>query len=87
VNYSVDVAMAPNSVADFNTGLWDSGLWDEATWDGSDGVGAVASNWTAVGRTGYAIAPEVQLTFGVTPVPNVELVSVDVTYYVGELVT
>lgn len=80
-DYLTSLASAPSSTGEISTGLWDSSLWDVATWDGY--TNAVTSRWQAIGRTGSAIGPEVQLTFGVTTAPVVELVAVDMTYQSG----
>jgi len=64
---------------------WDSGLWDTAIWD-ADSVIVNEANWTATGVTGSTIAPELQLTFGITPTPFVELVAIDAEFHVGAMV-
>lgn len=66
---------------------WDSGLWDTALWGGTSSAVSIGGTWVSVGRTGYAIAPEVQLTFGDVTKPQVELVSIDATFNVGALVS
>lgn len=86
VNYVETTSSAPSSIEDFSASLWDAGLWDQAVWDSGLGVASVESNWRSVGRTGYAVAPEVQMTFGITANPSVELIAVDVTYYPGAMV-
>lgn len=68
-------------------GVWDSSVWDDGVWDGRSQTTALSSYWRSVGRTGYAIAPELQLSFGETAPPDVELVGIDMTYSAGALVT
>lgn len=87
VDYGEDTSSPPSSIANFTTGGWDGGNWDEAVWDSGAGAYTVQSLWRQVGRTGYVIAPEVQMTFSITPAPSVDLVSTDVTFFVGETVT
>ncbi len=79
VDYNVRLPAAPNSSDDYIASEWDVGLWDEAIWDGATAFAAI-SRWTSVGRTGFVIAPQIQITFGVTPTPKVELISFDLTY-------
>lgn len=86
VNYSESTSTAPASIDDFSVALWDGGNWDEVEWDSGLGVSAGESRWRSIGKTGYAIAPEVQMTFSITPNPSVELVSTDVTYFIGGMV-
>ena len=81
-DFREEVGTAPSSVANYTVDEWDNGLWDTAIWD-ADTVVQNDANWTAVGVTGYTIAPELQLTFGVTPTPVVELVSIDAEFHVG----
>jgi hypothetical protein len=40
----------------------------------------------AIGTTGYVVAPEMQITYGVTPRPSLALVSVDVQFAAGAMV-
>jgi hypothetical protein len=42
--------------------------------------------WTATGVTGTTIAPELQITFGSTVTPQVELVAIDAEFHVGAVV-
>lgn len=84
-DFSEELSPPPASVANYTTDEWDSGLWDTALWD-ADVVLQNQANWTSAGVTGSTIAPELQLTFGVTPTPQVELVAIDAEYQVGAMV-
>jgi hypothetical protein len=84
-NFREDVSAPPASVENYTTDAWDSGMWDVAVWDSNDIVSNEA-NWTAAGVTGSVLAPELQLTFGVTPSPSVELVAIDVQFHAGAMV-
>lgn len=84
-NFREDVSSPPSSPANYTTDSWDSGLWDTATWD-ADAAIVNEANWTATGITGATIAPELQLTFGVTPTPQVELVAIDAEFHTGAMV-
>ena len=79
------VSSPPASVANYTTDTWDVGLWDTAVWD-ADAVIVNEANWTSTGVTGSTIAPELQLTFGVTPTPQVELVAIDAEFHIGAMV-
>jgi hypothetical protein len=85
-DFREDVSSPPSSVADYTTDEWDLGLWDSAVWD-SDATIVNQANWTGAGVTGSVIAPELQLTFGITPTPVVELVAIDAQFHVGAMVT
>lgn len=84
-DFNETLPVPPSSVSDFSLGVWDEGLWDEAPWD-SASVSIASAQWVAVGVTGYSVAPLLQMTFGVTPTPRVELVSIDLAYHAGALV-
>jgi hypothetical protein len=84
-NFREDILSPPSSPDDYTTDTWDSGLWDTALWD-VDAVVVNEANWTSTGITGSSIAPELQLTFGITPTPQVELVSIDAEFHVGAMV-
>lgn len=85
VNYTISLPPAPSSVADSSDDEWDSGLWDEAVWDAT-GSTVIRSQWRAVATAGFVVAPQVQITSGVTPKPDAELMSIDVMYEIGEVV-
>lgn len=86
VDFSEEVPAPPSSPMNYITDTWDSGLWDTAVWD-SDAAYSSAASWVAAGATGSMIAPFVQMTFGITPTPLVELLGVDATFSVGGMVT
>ncbi len=83
-NYAVKLPAPPNSMDDYVTDTWDSGLWDQATWD--VGVSLETNiRWASIGKTGFAVAPQLQITSGVTPTPHVNLVSMDLLYETGSV--
>jgi len=86
VDYGVTLPAAPSSVANSTVTAWDSGLWDTAIWDGSGGALSVTSNWQSVAKAGFVFAPQVQVTCGVTPKPDAELMAFDVMYEIGGVV-
>ncbi|CAN7625813.1 hypothetical protein [Aminobacter sp. LjRoot7] len=85
-DYQVSLPAAPASTPD-NTLFdeWDSGLWDVMKWDGSSEK-RISTRWGSIGRAGFVAAPQVQVTCGVTPTPDAELVAIDITYEVGAVV-
>lgn len=82
VNYQISLPTPPSSVADYSSDEWDGGLWDVAHWD-SAGVGSVSTKWVSVGKSGFVVSPQIQITCGVTPFPRTELVAFDVIYERG----
>lgn len=84
-NYQVRLPAAPNSIPNYITDTWDSGLWDQAVWDAGE-VLSVKTKWVDIGRTGFSVAPQVQVTFGITPKPRLEFVAMDITFEIGGFV-
>ena len=84
-DYNNTLSAPPETVANYSSDVWDVGLWDVAIWD-ADSTPETRSNWVAMGATGATIAPELQLTFGVTPTPDIELVAIDLEFHLGAVV-
>lgn len=80
-------APPPVSAAISTAPKWDVAKWDAAKWDGGVAVTMNEGRWTAIGVTGSVIAPELQITFGGTVTPQVELVAIDAEFHVGASVT
>ena len=53
-------------------------------WDATD-ADAYSTAWTGVGRSGFVFAPQVQLTYGITPMPRVELVAIEALFEDGAI--
>lgn len=85
VDFDVSVPAPPSSPPDTATSGWDISLWDVGIWDEAESIRRVGL-WTPVGVTGDAIAPVLQLTFGIARAPKVELVSIDVQFHAGAVV-
>ncbi len=85
VDYSVNLPAAPASVADYASSQWDSARWDQAIWDGGEEP-ETKNQWHSIGQSGFVIAPQLQITSGVTPKPNIELVSMTITYEPGGII-
>lgn len=86
VNYVVTLPAAPAAAPGVASGNeWDVGLWDVAIWDAA-GVKAVTTRWNSVGKNGFIVAPQMQITCGQTLAPDAELISLELTYEHGALV-
>jgi hypothetical protein len=62
--------------------VWDVALWDSGLWDSST-VQQTVTRWVSLSGSGFAMAPNVQLTNSHAAPPEAELVSVDVLYEPG----
>lgn len=85
-NYQIDLPSAPSSVTDFTVDVWDVGLWDVAKWDAGS-TSQTSTRWVSIGKTGFSVSPQVQITCGVTPTPTTELVAFDVLFENGGVMT
>jgi hypothetical protein len=81
-DYTISLPSAPPSVTNFTTDEWDSALWDVGKWD-SGSTPTTTTKWVSIGKTGFSVAPQIQVTCGVTPYPRTELIAYDVIYEAG----
>jgi hypothetical protein len=72
-----------------NEARWDIGQWDVSRWDdSSDSEERVTATtkWRSLGRTGFSVSPQVQVSSGSARVPDAELVALDMIYDLGDMV-
>lgn len=81
-NYAISLPSPPNSIADFTSDEWDVGLWDVAVWD-AGASRTTKTQWHSIGQSGFAVAPQLQMTVGISPTPKVDLVAIDLIYEIG----
>ena len=87
VNYSVDLPPAPAAADGGTLDLWDSGLWDVAKWDQAAPVASVGGGqWQSIGKTGYVVQPQLQITGSLGYRPDTSFVQMDVTFEDGGVV-
>jgi hypothetical protein len=65
---------------------WGSGIWGEAVW-GSAAMLSSYEQWVSVGGAGYALAPDVRLTSGAVVPLDTEIVRVEMTYDIGDILS
>lgn len=83
VNYQINLPTAPGSSADFsNGGEWDVSLWDVGVWDAT-GTISIRSKWSSIGKTGFVVSPQAQVTCGYTLYPQLELIATDIIFEAG----
>ncbi|MGK9053396.1 hypothetical protein [Neorhizobium petrolearium] len=86
-DYQIDLPTPPNTGASTTVpGLWDVGLWDVSVWDDALGIKSVKSKWESIGMSGFAIAPQIQVTCDGPNLPDAELVGIDITFEQGAFV-
>jgi len=84
MDYKINLPVPPSSVANVAIDGWDSGLWDVALWDAGI-LQNVTTRWASIGRSGFAMSPQIQITFGISAKPTTELVQFDVMFERGAM--
>lgn len=85
-DYRKTLESFPSSALSMNEDVWDNGKWDSAVWD-SGGAENIISEWRSVYGNGFAFSPVVQITSGTENTPDIEIISFDLTYSVGGIIT
>lgn len=88
-NYNTQFPTAPSGAeADTTASVWDVDTWDGTLiWDAANtDMITISSSWKDAARNGFAHSPQLQIVSGSTVAPNVELVSIDVTFEAGGVV-
>ncbi|CAN7598131.1 hypothetical protein LJR234_004619 [Mesorhizobium amorphae] len=87
VNYSVELPPAPVAADGGTADLWDSGEWDVMLWDQPAPTPSVGGGqWLSIGKTGYVMQPQVQITGFLNQRPVTEFVQLDATFEIGGVV-
>ncbi len=86
VDYRISLPTPPDAGAVSASNVWGAGIWGQSTW-GAQSLLNVYQQWQSVGGAGYAIAPCAQITSGSIVPPDVELVTFDLTYDMGDIVS
>lgn len=87
-DYVVDLPPAPNAQVSNSGSVWGDAEWgsDTAVWGGSS-TAIIQQNWVSVGGSGYALAPALQFTSGSNAPLETEIVRIDVTYDIGDVLS
>lgn len=85
-DFNVNLPSAPDDIRTASGSLWGVGIWGTDTW-GTTAAKQVFQSWQSVNGSGYSVAPAVQVSSGGIVPPDVELVALDLTYDLGDVVT
>ena len=85
-NYAYSIGAYPPVPANSTSDLWDLGLWDVAKWDGR-GIAQIITEWRSTFGRGFVVSPITQINMGTDSIPDVELISIDLLYEGGDIVT
>lgn len=87
-DYSVSLPPAPNAQLNPGGSVWGAAVWGSPTaiWGGSSSD-VVQQDWVSVSAEGYAIAPALQVTSGSISPLSTEIVRLDLSYEMGDVLS
>ena len=85
-DFTIKLPPPPDDIVKPAGSVWGVGIWGTSLW-GSVAQRKTFQEWRSVNGSGYALAPSVQVSSGSISAPEVELVSVDLTYDLADIVT
>ncbi|XUM19749.1 hypothetical protein ACRAVF_18970 [Bradyrhizobium oligotrophicum S58] len=85
-DYVINLPVAPDDTTVVADNTWGTGKWGEAKW-GSVADKQTYQTWGSTPGGGYSLSTAVQITSGSFSAPDVELVSLDLLYDVGDVAT
>jgi len=85
-DYVVNLPSAPSAAVIESANSWGTGVWNQSKWDTSTQKN-IHQQWQSVGGDGYSLSVSAQITSGSLLPPDVDLVSIDLTYDVSDLAT
>jgi hypothetical protein len=85
-DFTISLPPAPDDIVIPSGSLWGIGIWGTSQW-GAAAVKQTFQEWKSIGGSGYSVAPAVQISSGSIVPPDVELVTIDMTYELGDIVT
>jgi hypothetical protein len=85
-DFTVNLPPAPDDIVIPAGALWGVGIWGTSQW-GATAVTQTFQEWRSISGSGYSVAPAVQISSGSIVPPDVELVSIDMTYDLSDIQT
>lgn len=85
-DFDLSLPAPPDATTAGNGNTWGTGIWGQATW-GAVLPSVISETWRSIGGLGYSISVAFQVTSGALEPIDVEMIRMDSTYTVAELVT
>lgn len=85
-DFEVDFPPDPDVTARALGNTWGGAIWGQSLW-GEDSAAKIQQAWRSTGGSGYAMAPALQVTSGSTTPLDAEVVRIDVTFSIGDIVS
>ena len=85
-DWNMALPAPPDAILISGASVWDAGVWDVSVWDTERGT-TVTEQWMSVGGSGYAASVVVQVTSASAAPLDVEIIRIDFTYSIGDIIT
>lgn len=85
-DYNETMSPPPDASAVPNGNSWDNAIWDQSVWD-AERNSVVSQRWVPVAGSGHALAIGVQITSGSVEPLDTEILRVDATIEISDIVT
>lgn len=85
-DFDIDPGSAPTASAADGSNAWGSGIWGQSVWGGTN-PNIFNAQWKSMGGTGYYISSCYQVTSGSSVPLDVEIVHIELSFTMGEIVT
>lgn len=86
LDFDITLPPPPDATTIVGSTAWGTAVWGESVW-GESVSPTTQQNWQSVGGAGYALAPGLQVTSGAIVPLDAEIVRLDITYSVGDIVS
>lgn len=85
-DFDVSTPPAPDATPVAGVSVWGTGIWGQSVW-GAASSPSTQQNWKSLSGMGYALAPCLQITSGSVAPLDAQIVRVEMTYDMADLVT
>lgn len=86
-DFNVNLPPAPADTTSPGGNLWGAAVWGKDSWGGAPDAKKPQQEWRSVSGSGYMVSPAIQIPSGSIVQPDAELVNIDLTYDIGDIVT
>lgn len=85
-DFDIDPGSAPTASSADGSNAWGTGVWGQSVWGGTN-PNVFNAQWKSVGGTGYYVSACYQVTSGSSVPLDVEIVHLEISLTMGEIVT
>lgn len=83
-DYILDLPPPPAAAILADSSVWGVGIWGQSVW-GATAAKKIQQQWASVGGLGYSIAPAIQITSGSIIPLDTEIIRIDGTYDITDI--